>query len=128
MVSELVLIDIVSLINETDFFICLVATAAATGASSFTSSTGASSFTSSTVASSFTSSTGASSLGAGAAPAATLSPPAQEFNTSSTETPDACALASADLCTRSTGAFNNSATLFTKSLIYLATTFATTNS
>ena len=33
MVSELVLIDIVSLINETDFFICLVATAAATGAS-----------------------------------------------------------------------------------------------
>ena len=89
MVSELVLIDIVSLINETDFFICLVATAAATGASSFTSSTGASSFTSSTGASSFTSSTGASSLGAGAVLAATLSPPAQEFNTSSTETPDA---------------------------------------
>ena len=111
MVSEFVLIDIVSLINETDFFICLVATAAATGASSFTSSTGASSFTSST---------GASSLGAGAALAATLSPPAQEFNTSSTETPDASALASADLCTKSTGAFNNSATLFTKSLIYFS--------
>ena len=115
--SEFVLIDMVSLIKETDFFICLVATDAATGASSFTSSTGASSFTSSTGASSFTSSTGASSFGGGASLAATLSPPAHELSTSSTETPDACALASADLCTRSTGAFNNSATLFTKSLI-----------
>ena len=69
-------------------------------------SSGASSFTSSTGASSFTSSTGASSFGGGVEPDATLSPPAHEFNTSSTETPDACALASADLCTRSTGAFN----------------------
>jgi len=56
----------VSLIKETDFFICLVATDAATGVSSFTSSTGVSSFTSSTGVSSFTSSTGASSFGAGA--------------------------------------------------------------
>ena len=110
----------VSLIKETDFFICLVATDAATGVSSFTSSTGVSSFISSTGVSSFTSSTGASSFGAGASLAATLSPPAHELSTSSTETPDACALASADLCTRSTGAFNNSATLFTKSLIYFS--------
>ena len=39
------------------------------------------------------STTGASSLGADEA---TLSPPAQEFRTSSTETPDAAALASAE--------------------------------
>ena len=58
--------------------------------SSTTSSTGASSTTSSTGASS---TTGASSLGADAA---TLSPPAQELNTSSTETPEAAARASAE--------------------------------
>ena len=79
--------------------------------STTSSSTGASSTTSS--------STGASSLGASAAGAAdaTLSPPAHELSTASTVVPDAAALASADLCTKSTGAFNNSATLFTKSLM-----------
>ena len=95
----MVLIDIVSLTKEIDFLICLVTTDAATETSSVTSSTGASSTGASSTGASSTgvSSTGASSFCAGAALAAILSPPAHEFKTSSTEIPDACALASADL-------------------------------
>ena len=114
--SELIFIPIVSLAKEIDLVTCRV-TAVVTTASSFgASSTGAfSSTASSTTASSFgASSTGASSFGTDAA---TLSPPAQELRTSSTETPEAAALASAERCTKSTGAFKISATLFTKSLI-----------
>ena len=62
--------------------------------SSTTSSAAVSSMISSTTSSAAVSSTtGTSSLGADEA---TLSPPAQEFRTSSTETPDAAALASAE--------------------------------
>ena len=122
--SELIFIPIVSFAKETDLVTCLV-TAAATGTSSFgASSTEAPSSTTSSTTSSFgASSTGASSFGADAA---TLSPPAQEFRTLSTETPDAAALASAERCTKSTGAFNISATLLTKSLIYFTTAFIVT--
>ena len=60
--------------------------------SSIISSVATSSIISSTT-SSTTSSTGTSSFGV---EAATLSPPAQEFKTSSTDTPEAAALASAE--------------------------------
>ena len=99
-----------------------VVTDLATGASSTTtSSTGASS----TTTSSLTSSTGASSTTG--ADAAIASPPAHDCKTSSTVFPDASALASADLCTRVSGAPSIYATLANNSPTYITATFLRIN-